>query len=117
MRRPGTSSGISTHCQALRRYRKGESLYAQIYAYNPKLDAGGAARLFAQAEILRKGVTLGKAAPEVMDWGGPKAPPVPHTSRIKLSRFEPGDYELRMTVSDENANAMASRRVAFTVVD
>jgi len=52
-----------------------------------------------------------------MDWGGPKAPPVPHTSRIKLSRFEPGDYELRMTVSDENANAMASRRVAFTVVD
>jgi len=103
--------------QALRRYRKGESLYVQIYAYNPKLDAGGAARLFAQAEILRKGVTLGKAAPEVMDWGGPKAPPVPHTSRIKLSRFEPGDYELRMTVSDENANAMASRRVAFTVVD
>ena len=106
-----------TNAQALRRYRKGESLYAQIYAYNPKLDAGGSARLFAQAEILRRGVTLGKAAPEAMEWGGSKAAPVPHTSRIKLTRFEPGDYELRMTVSDENANALATRRVAFTVVD
>jgi hypothetical protein len=105
------------NAQALRRYRKGESLYAQIYAYNPKLGADGAAKLLAQAEILKKGVTLGKAAPEVMEWGGTKAPPVPHTSRIKLSRFEPGDYELRITVSDENANSMASRRVAFTVVD
>ncbi len=104
------------NAQALRRYRKGESLYAQIYAYNPKLDAGGATRLFAQAEILRQGVTLGKAAPEAMEWGGPNGPPVPHTSRIKLGRFEPGDYELRMTVSDENANALATRRVAFTVV-
>ena len=106
-----------TNAQALRRYHKGESLYAQIYAYNPKLDAGGEARLFAQAEILRQGVTLGKAAPEAMEWGGPKGAPLPHTSRIKLTRFEPGDYELRMTVSDQNANALASRRVAFTVVD
>ena len=103
--------------QALRRYRRGESLYAQIYAYNPTRDAEGATRLFAQAEILKKGVTLGKAAPEPMEWGGPQGPPIPHTSRIKLQRFEPGDYELRMTVSDENANALATRRVAFTVVD
>ena len=91
--------------------------YAQIYAYNPKRDAEGATRLFAQAEILKKGVTLGKAAPEPMEWGEPQGPPVPHTSRIKLHHFEPGNYELRMTVSDENANAIATRRVAFTVVD
>jgi len=103
--------------QALRTYRRGENLYAQIYAYNPQRDAAGATRLFAQAEILKKGVTLGKAAPEAMEWGGPQAPPIPHTSRIRLSRFEPGEYELRMTVSDENAQAMATRRVAFTVVD
>jgi hypothetical protein len=102
--------------QALRRYRRGESLYAQIYAYNPKRDAEGATKLFAQAEILHKGQTLGKAAPEPMESGGPQAP-LPHTSRIRLQRFEPGDYELRMTVSDENANAIATRRVAFTVVE
>ena len=103
--------------QALRRYHRGESLYAQIYAYHPKRDAAGDTRLFAQAEILKKGVTLGKAAPEPMESGEPKDAPVPHTSRIKLQRFEPGDYELRVTVSDANANAMATRRVAFSVVD
>ena len=100
----------------MRRYHRNESLYAQIYAYNPKKDADGATKLFAQAEILKSGQTLGKAAPEPMESGGPQAP-LPHTSRIRLQRFEPGDYELRMTVSDENANAIATRRVAFTVVE
>jgi VWFA-related protein len=104
------------NAQAVRRYHRNESLYAQIYAYNPKKDADGATKLFAQAEILQKGQTLGKAAPEPMESGGPQAP-LPHISRIRLQRFEPGDYELRMTVSDENANAIATRRVAFTVVE
>jgi VWFA-related protein len=104
------------NAQALRRYRRSESLYAQIYAYNPKKNSDGATKLFAQAEILRNGQTLGKAAPEPMESGALQAP-LPHTSRIKLQRFEPGDYELRVTVSDENANAIASRRVAFTVVE
>jgi VWFA-related protein len=105
------------NAQAVRRYHRNESLYAQIYAYNPKKDADGATKLFAQAEILKNGQTLGKAAPEPMESGGAQAPPLPHTSRIRLQRFEPGNYELRMTVSDENANAIATRRVAFTVVE
>lgn len=106
------------NAQALRRYHRGESLYAQIYAYHPRRDEAGDTRLFAQAEILSdKGTTLGKAAPEPMEAGEPEDPPVPHTSRIRLQRFEPGEYELRVTVSDENANAIATRRVAFTVVE
>src|SRR4029450_3541775 len=60
-----------------------ESLYAQIYAYNPKLGADGAAKLLAQAEILKKGVTLGKGAPEVLEWGGTKGPPGPPTTPTK----------------------------------
>jgi hypothetical protein len=95
---------------------EGESLYAQIYAYNPKLGADGAAKLFAQAEILKKGVNARQGRSRADGVGRPKAPPCPHTSRIKLLALRAGDYELRMTVSDENANSMASRRVAFTVV-
>ena len=98
--------------QALRRFRRAESLYVQLYAYNPKRDASGAIDLVSQAEILRGGAVLGTAAPEPMEQG---QGPVPHVSRIKLQRFEPGDYELRVTVTDHNANAMASRSVAFTV--
>jgi hypothetical protein len=47
--------------------------------------------------------------------GGAPGEPVPHISRIRLQRFEPGDYELRITVTDRNASAMATRAVAFTV--
>jgi hypothetical protein len=98
--------------QARRRFRRTESLYVQLYAYNPKRDASGAIDLVAQAEVWRGGVVLGTAAPEPMEQG---QGPVPHTSRIKLQRFEPGDYELRVTVTDHNANAIASRSVGFTV--
>jgi hypothetical protein len=34
---------------------------------------------------------------------------------MKLRSFEPGDYELRVTVTDRNANETATRRVGFTV--
>jgi len=40
---------------------------------------------------------------------------VPHTTRIKLQRFDPGDYELRVTVTDRNASSMVARQVGFTI--
>ena len=86
----------------------------QLYAYNPKRDAAGATDLVSQAEILRGGVLLGTAAPEPLEQTETPGP-VSHTSRIKLQRFEPGDYELRVTVTDRNASAMATRLVKFTV--
>jgi len=101
--------------QARRHFGRGESLYAQIYAYNPRRDATGASDLVAQAEVLHAGQLLGTAAPEALEQAEPGSPPVPHTSRIKLQRFQPGDYELRVTVTDRKASAMVTRRVAFTV--
>ena len=35
--------------------------------------------------------------------------------RTYLDRFDPGDYELRVTVTDRIANAMVTRRVGFTI--
>jgi VWFA-related protein len=101
--------------QALRYYEQGESLYAQLYAYNPKRDASGQVDLVSQAEILHDGKLLGRAAPEPMASSDPAGPPVAHTTRIKLDRFDPGDYELRVTVTDRIANAMVTRRVGFTI--
>jgi VWFA-related protein len=100
--------------QALARYARTESLYLQLYAYNPKRDATGAIDLVSQAEVLRGDVVVGTAAPEPMVEGEPPGT-VPHVSRIKLQRFEPGQYELRVTVTDRNASTMAARAVAFTV--
>jgi len=95
------------------RLRRTESLYVQVYVYNPKRDASGAIDMVSQAEVLRTGSLLGEAAPEPME-GEPRGP-VLHLSRIRLQRFEPGDYELRVTVTDRNAKTMAARSVAFTV--
>jgi hypothetical protein len=111
---PGVAPDLR-NAQALRRFRRTDSLYAQLYAYNPKPDASGATSLIAQAQILRSGVLLGTAAPEPMAPGEPQGPPVPHTTRIKLQRFDPGDYELRVTVTDRNASSMVARQVGFTI--
>ena len=96
------------------RFDRAESLYVQLYAYNPKRDASGEVDLFSQAEVLRGGDLLGTAAPEPMP-GTAASGPVPHLSRIKLQRLEPGDYVLRVTVTDRNASAMVARAAAFTV--
>jgi len=101
--------------QAVRRFRRDESLFVQLYAYNAKRDASGATSLVSQATILRDGVALGTAAPEPVATGEADGPPVPHVSRIGLEPFEPGEYELQVTVTDGNADEKATRRVGFTV--
>jgi hypothetical protein len=113
-RGPSQEDPVLVANQALRRFRRSESLYVQFQAYNPKRDASGATDLVSQAEVLRSGARLGAAAPEPIEQSAAEAP-LSHTSRIKLDRFEPGDYELRVTVTDRSASAMTTRAVTFTV--
>ena len=96
------------------RFDGAENLYVQLYAYNPGRDASGEMNLVSQPEILRGDALLASGAPEPMA-GTPAAGPVPHISRIRLPRLEPGDYVLRVTVTDRNASAMVARSVGFTV--
>jgi len=109
---PGASLVLN---QALRRFRRDESLHAQFYAYNPTRDASGASSLVSHVEILRGDVVLRTSPPEPVAVGGPQQPPVPHISSVKLSSFEPGEYELRVTVTDRNADEVATRQVGFTI--
>lgn len=101
--------------QALRRFKRGETLYVQHFAYNPGRDASGATNLVTQAEIWRGGVLLASSAPEPTPQGDRDEPPVPHTRSINLAPFGPGDYEVRIVVTDRNATEMTSRRVGFTI--
>jgi VWFA-related protein len=112
---PAASAGdpVLHSVQDQPRFSRADSLYMQLYAYNAKRDAGGAPDLVAQAQVMRGGVALATAAPEAMEGG--TSGPVLHASRIRLQRLEPGDYELRVTVTDRAANAIASRAAPFTV--
>ena len=47
--------------------------------------------------------------------GEAQGPPIPHTSRMELGSLEPGEYELEVTVIDQNAGEKATRRVGFTI--
>jgi len=100
--------------QAERRFRHDESLYLQFYAYEPGQEAAGAPELVSQVEVLQDGLLLAQGAPEPI---GPARPETlqPHTTRIDLSPFEPGDYSLRLTVTDPSAREIAMRFVEFTV--
>jgi len=87
----------------------------QHFAYNPGRDASGAASLLTQAEIWRGGVLLASTAPESMPTGERDLAPVAYTTGINLAPFGPGDYEVRIVVTDRNATEMASRRTAFII--
>jgi hypothetical protein len=99
--------------QDLRRFGRAEHLYVQFQVYNAKREAAGASDLVYQAAVLRSGAVVAAAAPEPMAAGA--AGPVEHLSRIRLRPFEPGDYELHVTVTDRKATATAEQSVAFTV--
>jgi VWFA-related protein len=101
--------------QALRRYRRSESLYVQLYAYNPKRDAAGATRLFLQTQVWQRGALRTASPPEPLTPREQDGRPVPQTATLKLDPLEPGDYELRVTVTDRLANATAFRRTGFSV--
>jgi hypothetical protein len=100
--------------QHLPRFARAEKLYVQLQAYNARRGAAGTIDLVCQAAVLRGGAVLATAAPEPMEAGEPGGP-VAHLSRIGLRPFEPGEYELRVTVTDRNAGAVATRVVPFTV--
>jgi hypothetical protein len=101
--------------QASRRFKRGEKLYVQLFTYNSRKDESGATSLVAQAEVWRKGVMLAASPPEEMPQGDRDLPQVEHTRSIKLEPFPPGDYELRMVVTDQNSRQMTSRQAAFVI--
>jgi VWFA-related protein len=112
----GPAAGVSLRgAQALRRFKRDENLYVQNFAYNPARDASGATNLVTQAEIWRAGVLLASSAPESMAQADGGGTPLLHTRSIKLQPFAPGEYEVRVVVTDQNANQMTSRRVGITI--
>ncbi len=109
------SSVALRSAQADRRFRRDESLYLQFYAYNPQPDAAGATSLVSQVQVLRDGMLLAQGAAEPIGSAEPQGALQPHTTRIELRPFEPGDYALRVTVTDASAREMAMRWAEFTI--
>lgn len=115
---PGTAAAGElslASAQGSRRFKPTESLFAQVYAYNPGRAGGGPASLVTSAEIWRDGVKLGATPPEPLEAGALGEPPIPYTRSFKLASFTPADYELRFVVTDRVAGTVATSQVGFTV--
>jgi VWFA-related protein len=95
------------------RFGPDERLYLQFYVYNLRRGPDGTVDAVAQAEVLRGGSSVALAAPETLVAEG--AGPLAHLSRIRPQRLAPGDYDLRVTVTDRAGGAMLARTVSFSV--
>ena len=110
----GAEAEQMREAQATRRFRKGESLYFQLYVYNAARDAAGATDVVLQAQVW-SGPKLLAASPVTPVTPGEKDAPAVHTSRFPLDAFGTGSYELRGAVNDRKSDQRLLRRTTFLV--
>jgi hypothetical protein len=93
-------------------FQNTESLYVEFFSYNLRPDATS---LVTRTEIGRGGAVLAASAPELMSASGRSGPGRAHTRKINLRPFAPGDYEVRIVVTDLQTNATLFQRAGFTI--
>ena len=101
--------------QAARRFKRGESLYFQLYVYNPAQDASGTSDVVLQAQISAGDKLVAASKPQPVTFQQKDGVPLPQSNGMSLEGFDPGRYELRVVVVDRRANVTAFRSVDFTV--
>lgn len=101
--------------QTLRRFKAAQSLYFQLYVYNPQRDERRAADVVLQAQIRSGGALIAASRPHPAALQQKDGVPLPETNGLPLQGLSAGAYELRVVVVDRKANVTASRSVDFTV--
>jgi VWFA-related protein len=112
---PGAEGEGLHDVQTLRRFKPGDSLYFQVYAYNVLGSAEGASDAVLQAQILSAGKPIAASKPQPLVLEKKGGVPLPQGSGMSLEGLSPGPYALRIVVVDRKANATAHRDVDFTV--
>jgi len=97
------------------RFRRGDSVYFQLYVYNPALDAGGKADVVLQAQLWSGGKAIAASPAQPARLEVKDGRPVPETNMVSLEGLSSGPYELRVVVADRKAGANVMRRVPITI--
>jgi VWFA-related protein len=98
--------------QVLRRFKRSESLYFQVYVYNVVPDESD---VVLQAQIRSSGNLVAASKAQPMTFHEKDGVPLPQSNGMSLEGFDPGRYELRVVVVDRRTGATAFRDVDFTV--
>ena len=114
---PGAGEGGEAlhEAQLLRRFKRSDSLYFQLYVYNALADDKGRTDVVLQAQIRLGGELIAASRPLPVAFQRKDGLPLPESNGMSLSDLTPGKYELRVVVVDRKANATAHRGVDFTV--
>jgi VWFA-related protein len=105
----------SAEPRSLRRFKKNENLYFQIYAYNVTGADDGNADAVLQAQIWSHGKAIAASKPQPVKLRQDGDTPLPETNEIGLSGLAAGPYELRVVVFDRKASVNATRTVDFEI--
>ena len=100
---------------ALRRFKGGESLYFQVYVYNPAVDEKGSSDIVLQAQIWSEGKVIAASKPRPAALERKDGIPAPETNGMSLEGLSPGNYSLKVVVVDRRANATVARSIDLTV--
>ncbi len=114
---PGSSGEVEAlrDVQTLRRFKRGETLYFQLYVYNVPGGDEGASDVVLQAQILSGAKPIAASKPQPVTAERKDGVPLPQSSAMSLEGLAPGRYELRIVVVDSKAKATVHRDVDFTV--
>jgi VWFA-related protein len=110
---PGKGGETIRDAQLLRRFTRRDTLYFQLYVYNPQADAAGATDVVLQAQIRSGKDPIAASKPQAVTFQLKDGVPVPQGNGMSLESLAPGEYELRVVVVDRKANATAFRDVSF----
>ena len=113
----GAGEGQETlrDAQLLRRFKRSDTLYFQLYVYNAVASETGATDAVLQAQIRSGKELIAASEPQPVTFQQKDGLPLPQTSGMSLASLAPGAYELRVVVVDRKADATAFRSVEFTL--
>jgi VWFA-related protein len=102
--------------QASRRFRRNGALDFVVIAYNAAPGENGPPDLIIQAQIFAGSRLVYASPPTLMAQpGNTDHQRVPYAAQLPLGGFNPGDYELRLIVTDRVSKVSAKRSARFTV--
>ncbi len=101
--------------QAHPRFERTDRLYYQVQVLNAKEDESGETHLTIQAHVVTEDRLLASTPEQPVALSQMGAVPQTCTGRITLEPLPPGDYDLRLAVTDHLARSTVLKTVAFTV--
>ena len=101
--------------QVFRLFKGEETLYFQLYVYNPLTDGAGNSDVLLQAQIWSAGRVLAASKPQRPAFRREMGILAPETAGMSLAGMTPGLYSLKVIVVDRKAETTVSRDLDFRV--